>query len=461
MTSARRQAEGRGQDSASVVQSRRTAGIWTPHAGLKTLLRLVAAGLVVLGLTGCGTIGKRHQDAINTANTRWLSMRSALIGKMAQQQFDAGDLDQAEKTLLNALALDPTNAVLHTLAGRVALERSHLERSYHRLQTAIELDEDRPEAPYYLGIVFQRWQQYDRALEHFRRAYELEADNAAYLLAVAEMYITTDQLDAALELLQSKMRYFDQNAGIRIAIGQVYTIMHRYDEAAEYFRKGALLRPDDLAIVEELALAQFQAGQFDQATRNLKRLCRAVDSGQWPGSGTSKQEPAGNVTNRQPSDTSHRPDLKRALAECYLQQDRLADAKAVYIKLIRQDRTDADAWAKLAQIAWTEGDEKATLLAAQRVIAVAPDRYEGYLMSGMVWQKRGRLDQAIRLFDRAADAAPDNALPLILRGLTLEQAGKTEQAAMAYTQALHRAPQDQRARKLLTHVGQQAVASGQ
>jgi Tfp pilus assembly protein PilF len=59
------------------------------------------AALVVLAVSGCGSPSK--QDVVNNAETRWKQMRSTLMLQMAEQQFATGDLDQAERSLRDAM----------------------------------------------------------------------------------------------------------------------------------------------------------------------------------------------------------------------------------------------------------------------------------------------------------------------------------------------------------------------
>ena len=70
----------------------------------------------------------------------------------------------------------------------------------------------------------------------------------------------------------------------------------------------------------------------------------------------------------------------------------------------------------------------------------------------MVWQRRGNLNNALQMFDRAAQAAPTSTEPLILRGLSLQKAGRHAAAIEAYQEALKRQPDDPRARQLLSAV---------
>ena len=387
---------------------------------------LVGAGAVLV-LVGCASGPTRHEDAVNTADARWKQLRSSQFMRMAQQQFDTGDLDQAEKTLLEAISVDAANPHLHILAGRLALERGQLERAYQRLDLARELDEKLSPAAYYQGIVLQRWKKFDLALQCYEQAYELEPDNVAYLLAVGEMLVALDRSGDAVARLKDKADYFAQNAGIRAAIAQLHAMRKEYERAAWWMRQASLLAPDDAKLREDLAMLQLSAGQTDEAIESLEGLCAAEM-------------------------VHERRDLFVALAAAYQQAGRPGEARKAYLKLTRANPRDADAWLALGELAWAGNDLGSALTAAQRVMAVAPKRHEGFLLAGMVWQKRGRHDDALRHFDRAARLAPHVAEPAILRGITLEQAGRLDAAAEAYAEALRRQPDDPRARTLLARV---------
>lgn len=386
----------------------------------------LAIAVMTAGLAGCGT--SNHQKSVDAANTRWKAMRSTLMLQMAQQQFDAGDLDQAEKSVTEAIKFDSNDPRLFTLAGRVALERGQLERGYHRFKTAIGLDPRYAPAHYFQGIVMQRWAQFDTALIFYRRAYEVEPDNAAYLLAITEMLVLLDQTQEAMDLLNEKLTYFDMNASIRVAIGQLYAMRGDFQSAVSYFQQAQLIRPDDLQIEEQLALAMLRAGQAAQAVQKLQRLC---------------QEPT----------LAHRRDLTQALADGYGMTGQTGKAKEIYIKMTRDNPMDAEAWIKLGELALAQRDSGGAMLAATRVKILAPDRYEGFLLSGLVFSHRGQIQQALESFDEASRLAPSQeSAPFLLRGIMLERGGQISAAAAAYNEALRRNPQDERAKQLLAKV---------
>lgn len=391
---------------------------------------MLAVCVLPLSMTACGgERSKGHVKAVNAANDRWLSLRSNMMLKLAQQQFDTGDLDQSEKTLVEAISTDPKNARLYLLAGRLAIERGQLERSYTRLATAIELDASIPETYYFQGIVLQRWQRYDEALAAYQKASELQSDNPSFLLAVSEMFVSLNRVEEATALLKSRVRYFDQNAGIRVAIAQLALMRKDAAEASDYLKQASLLRPDDTQITENLAVAQLAAGQTVAAIETLERLCA------------------------NPLLASRR-DLQRSLANAYMQAGRTSDAKKAFVRLTQTNAADVESWIDLGQLAWSQEDQAGALLAANRAMSLAPKRHEGYVLAGLVWQKRDRLDEALRLFDRAAELAPQSAEPVLLRGLALQRNGRKAEAAKAYAEALRREPSDSRAQQLLATVSE-------
>src|SRR5688500_14941846 len=90
--------------------------------------------------------------------------------------------------------------------------------------------------------------------------------------------------------------------------------------------------------------------------------------------------------------------------------------------------------------------------AADRVMALAPDRPEGHLLRGMAHQKGGRHDMAVAEFGAAARLSPSSAEPLLLKGISLERSGAMDEATQAYRDALRLRPDDERGQRLLAAV---------
>lgn len=394
--------------------------------GHSAVLSLTAITLLASSLFGCASKNS-HDQWVDSADNRWKSLRSAAMLDMAQDRFDAGSLDQAEKTVTEAAAIDSTNPQLHLLAGRIALERGQLERAYRLFQLSAELNANIPDTFYYQGVVLQRWKQYDAALDAYQAAYDLDKDNPARLLAVGEILIELDREQEAIELLEDKKYYFDQNAGLRALLGHLYRMQDEPKLAVENFRQATMLNADNMRLHEELAFSQGEAGSYTDAATTLRMLLALPEY-------------------------QNRSDLKRSLAQAEAEIGRFQSARDIYIELTRKDPSHTADWLRLGEVCWKLDDTGGALIAANRAISLSPQRSEGYLLAGMVWQKRGRIQDALDMFDRAADLAPQDATPLILRGLSLQKTDRLAAAAEAYEEALRRNPDDHRAERLLSQV---------
>lgn len=418
-----------------MTRSSQVVGISDPrtraHRTWPTIAALTA--LLILAVSGCGMPTK--QEVVNNAETRWKQMRSTLMLQMAEQQFATGDLDQAERSLRDAMAVDATNSQLYVLAGRIALERGQLERAYHLLTQAIELGPKRSDGYYYQAIVLQRWQRYDAALEQYGQAHRLQADNVNYLLAMGEMLVTIGRLDEAQALFESKLIYFDQNAAIRLALAQIHMMRQQPDRAVAYFREASVLQPDELPIREDLAFAQLSAGQAAEAVQTLLDLTRRPEY-------------------------ADRGDIERLLAQAYMEAGRPDEARAIYLRLGRRNPSDVDAWIGLARAAWTMDDVSSTLYASDRIIRLAPHRHEGFLLAGMSLQRKQQWSEAAGMYDRAVQLKPGDAELVLLRGVTRQQSGQRDLAMADYRMALKLAPDNHRAERLLAQAqGVQGLAA--
>ena len=87
--------------------------------------------------------------------------------------------------------------------------------------------------------------------------------------------------------------------------------------------------------------------------------------------------------------------------------------------------------------------------AAKQAIQADPQAHEVYLLAGLIQQKRGRLAEALRMFDRAADRNSKVVEPFLLRGIALHKDGHPAAAAQAFSEAIQRRPDDLRAKRLL------------
>ncbi len=383
----------------------------------RTRTQLVLSLIAVAGLSlasGCASRGYT-KEASSAAQQRAIQFRGGVQLSMAQQQFLAGDLDKALKTVDGVIAANPQVASAHVLRGRVLCERGALEESRRSFLTAESLDPANVEAQYYLGIVYERFSQPDEAMNRYTRAMDLDRANPQYVIAAAEMLVAQNKLEEADALLVARRADFEANAGIRQLQGQIALLRSDPAAASRALREASMLAPDDHNIREDLARAQLVAQQYNEALVTLDRLLTVE-------------------ANRQ------RRDLRSMRAQALIGLDRLGDARTELVNLTSDEAgtRDAASWFELGKLCARMNDLDRLRFAAGRVVSLWPNRYEGFMLRGMHASLSGDTTAAISHLDRAISLTATDARPLILKAVLLEETGRTQEAVEVLSRAIER-----------------------
>lgn len=386
----------------------------------------VAAAMVA----GCGTHGSYTGEHLSAAKTKMNGLKAATEYQMAMQAFKAGDLQKALKHVDYSLTLNENVPKSHVLKGRIFLEMNDLEKSTACLQMAQQVDANNIEAEYYLGVLCERVARKEEAMTHYQRAATLDQANAQYCIAAAEMMIDLGKTEEAEAYLNERSQQFINNAGVKQVLGNVAMLKHDTVAAERLFDEARLLAPEDQTIAENLVRAQMANRKFAEADSNLTKMLE-------------------NKTNEQ------RRDLKHMHAKCLGQLDRPVEARAVYLELTRDQngQADAQAWKGLGETAYVLRDMARVKVAAQRLVAIAPQSPDGYVLRGLLNRQNGELQAALSNFQQAAKLAktPEN---LVLLGMTQQDLSLIAAARTSYQEAIKLDPQDQSARRLLAGIGE-------
>ena len=381
----------------------------------------LAVLITAVNVVGCG--GPRYHEQMRTgAAERVAIFKAQLAYDQATQAFNVGRFEKAYRQILGAIQQNPDTPGYYLLQGRILMETHRLERAIHAFEKAIELEPRFANAHYYSGIVYQRWSDDERAYEHYLRAHELDSSSVQYLLAAAEVLVALQQYDDAMVLVESKLDYYEHNAAMRQLLGQITMLQGDALGAAKQFAEARLLNPDDEMLLDELAHAQYAAGLYGECYKSVKQLQRK----------SKIDDPA----------------LMLLEARCLAGMQRNTEARNLYLKLTRVQSTNPEVWLGLGSLAWELGDFRRTALCGARLIALAPQRYEGYMLKGIFERHNGNIQQATALLREAASLAPSEALPYLVLGRTLEEAGDIQGALGAYTEALKVEPNNADAQAL-------------
>jgi tetratricopeptide (TPR) repeat protein len=447
---------------------------------MRVILCVLVIGTLVCA-AGCEGYKSNHDVIREQARDRMNLVNAQVNFKQARQYFEVGQFDKALKEINFAIERYPKSVEYYTLRGRIHMENKRLESALDSFDTAIVtgltacgvtplvdaegVDSQDPntsvqpsqldpkdakiasahpqmkaqiaDACYFAGIVFQRWSDDEMAFERYQQAYDLDPTMVHYLLAAAESLIAVGEYDQAEQLIEPRMAYFEHNAALRQLQGQIALLKGDPSTAARLYGEARLLNPDDNTLLEDLAWAQYAAGEYGECLESVKLLQIRL----------SKPASGGDITSRN--------DLTHLQARCTTMLGRLSNARELYLELARIKPADVAIWTELGTVCWELGDYRRVAQCSVQLIALAPQRYEGYMLKGINERQKNNLNEAIALFRQAAEVAAansDSALPFMLLGQTLEQAGDSTGARQAYTSAIEIDPRSTDARDLLAQL---------
>lgn len=397
---------------------------------------LTAALLALAG--GCNKphgeyTGKFKEEAEGRMNR----LKAGTDWDMAHQQFLSGDLDKALRNVDLSISRADDVAKSYLLKGRILLEMGRMEDALACFDRTLELDETLNEAHYYKGVVYERFGESEQALDSFQAAMERDKTNAQFVVAAAEMLMDMNRLAEARALLTSGSSDFEHNAGVRQTLGHIAMIEGRVDEAVVLFNEACLLAPDEPSLLEDLARAQIASRKYSEAEYSLRRLLA--------------------------KDTDNtRRDLRHLQARCLIEIERPVEARSILTDIVNdpQGANDVQTWAELGNIAIMLKDERRLRECATRLVAIAPDRQEGYFLMASWQRSKGNLKGAIASLDKAIERSHGDSAPAVMRGVLYMELGMKPQAAQSFRVALHANPSDARAQALLAQVENGVTVSG-
>lgn len=403
----------------------------------KSFASLLALSLAIPAiLSGCGSVqGNYTRAATSAAKEKMAAMKSAMEWQSAKQQLLGNDTEKALKSIDRSLALNPNVAKSHVLKGRILMEQGDLDGALTWFGSAQAIEPENVEASYYAGVVNERLRQSDAALANYRRAAELEPSNPQYIVAATEILIDQGKLSEAEAELNTRQTQFAHNAGVNQTRGHIAALRGQHEAALGFFEEARLAAPDDPAIQSDLIAAQIACEKYADAELAIARLLKNKEY-------------------------SERRDLQLMRARCLVQVERAIEARDLLIKLTNSEggTADVESWIELGKVSFKLKDFNRARTAAARLVAIAPERPEGYQLRAMVLRRLGALDQAHENAVRAASIAP-NGENYVLLGLIERQIGRTAEAKASFAKAIELEPSNVLAANLLRQTENGAVAT--
>ena len=388
-----------------------------------------------LFLVSCTTTpgGKSMQNRVDSQR-RVEGHKARLDLEQAYRAYSHGMFEKAMMLAEQARQRTPDDPQAYMLLARICLEDGRLEACDRLLGEVLKINTNIPDAHYLRGVVYQRWSRDEQALDAYLSAWNTDPNSVYsvhYLLAAGEMLVDMQQYQKAKELILPKISFFENNAAMHHLMGTISVLTSDHDTAINHLEQAHMIGGEDEIIMADLARAQLVGEQFHDCLRILDKLQLALkeDTPAW---------------------------LFELRARCYLEMGSPRDARSTYVQLLRIDPENITAWIDYGATAHQIGDLGRLDTCADRLIALAPGRLEGYLYKGFVAMESGEYGSARLWFNRADQSANSGQnIPMLALAQLEMITGNKKAARAACIKALRLGGDDSETRAYVN-----AIASG-
>ncbi|HSV21088.1 MAG TPA: FecR domain-containing protein [Casimicrobiaceae bacterium] len=176
--------------------------------------------------------------------------------------LSVGRVDDAERFIARALAIDARNSDAHALRAVLAVVRNDKKTALDEGRLAVESGPSSPAAWVALSYAQQSAFEVEQAVTTMEAARSEVAPSALFLARLAELYMSVGEVDKAVRTAEEARALNPQLAKIQTVTGFAYLIRIDTNEAKQAFSHAIDLDPADPLPRLGLGLARIRAGDL-------------------------------------------------------------------------------------------------------------------------------------------------------------------------------------------------------
>jgi tetratricopeptide (TPR) repeat protein len=297
---------------------------------------------------------------------------------LGRQALLRGDTINAMAAANRQLELDPNSSEAYRLLAEVNLQRGEKSMAEALFKQSLKYNERNEATLLLLYDYYAAAKDWKNALDALRRATEVNPANRDRMVALGRSFRSAGDLGRAAQVFASAVEALPDDASLLTEYGAILRAAGKVDAALEPLMKAAAVAPNREIVRANLAAVLRERNQFREAEREYREALRC--------------------------DPDYVPALV-GLGTILLQRQSPAEALVPLTKAARLDpKNDEAAWAlvRAERLAGQTSEAAETLKRA-----VELDTPELWNEAGVLAAESGRLDEAVRDFDRAVAKAPD------------------------------------------------------
>jgi len=156
-----------------------------------------------------------------------------------------GQLGEAEKSLNQALVINPNSSETHNLLGSIYVDLKKYEEAVgHFKKVIMDKSYPQPEFPYFnLGLCRIQQGRDEEAIAAFGRVIQIAPEFYRAYVAIGDIYRDRNEYQKALFYYQKAETGFNDNVTILFEIGRAMFKLKQFDKAKSYLAQVSILFP--------------------------------------------------------------------------------------------------------------------------------------------------------------------------------------------------------------------------
>jgi tetratricopeptide (TPR) repeat protein len=198
---------------------------------------------------------------------------------LSNAYYKEGRIEEAIRTALKAIELQPDYGVARYNLGNLYAAQSRFDLARTNFQEAIRLFPNYADAYSNFGQLIAERGDIETGIQFFRKAIELDPSVSRAQLNLGVALAKQGRIQEALRPLHEAVRLAPDSAEARNYLGSLYATQGRYDEAEKYFQDALRVRPDYAQAHQSLAQLLLLQGKKEAARQHYEEALRLMKLG--------------------------------------------------------------------------------------------------------------------------------------------------------------------------------------
>jgi len=340
------------------------------------MIRAAILMVLLALLVGCASTPDAADDHPRAA-TEWSRIRTELALRNAQAAARAGDLPSARRELIQAADRGATDARIHVLLARIAIEEGHFAEADAALDQAATLDPTLPAVPLTRGLILEIRGAWGAAASTYAQAATRFPDNEGLRIAQLRALQATGEDRATEAVLLERGGAEAQSPDMLVVLGQRALTDGRPLAARTYFERALRSDSEAPAAWQGRVKALYALGEHDAVVSALRGRVAEADDGP----------------------------MRLLLARSALVTGSFDVAVRMLQGHVQQHGDDADAWLDLARAYFLLDRPREVGEALSEALRLQPTMGPALVLRGHLAYREGRWHDALLHYERAVAAA--------------------------------------------------------